>query len=333
MCLYTGSSLFEMKVSSFLGLHLLSSCLEMYSVDESTVFIEGGSHNPVPHLLHWRAPKILSQASKDPVNRGFLMDDFKLYVGLSVVYLSGRSSSSVQQFGTYSQDDVDALQAIAEEPEIVDLATASDIPAGLSDSKGSDSIVSKLVQEIKPWVGSLDEFTRLTAITWIFDALYKLSADSAANVQSAAHLLDRLVKVLYERIPYLDEWSTMVEEYSVFINEAVQALLNASVQIPVGGNVRGHGGKVVDRVVLSSDKNKNTCIKFLICHTRKPELCDKFSSKHGQNDGCGIIVQHEDFPFSKKGICPNLIVNPHGFPRSLSVDEMHFDSQRCPPWS
>lgn len=30
----------------------------------------------------------------------------------------------------------------------------------------------------------------------IFDALCKLSADSAANVQSAAHLLDRLVKVI-----------------------------------------------------------------------------------------------------------------------------------------
>lgn len=31
----------------------------------------------------------------------------------------------------------------------------------------------------------------------IFDALCKLSADSDANVQSAAHLLDRLVKVSF----------------------------------------------------------------------------------------------------------------------------------------
>jgi len=46
---------------------------------------------------------------------------FQLYVGLSVAYLSGRKSSSVQQFGTYTEDDVDALRAIAEEPEIIDL--------------------------------------------------------------------------------------------------------------------------------------------------------------------------------------------------------------------
>lgn len=42
-------------------------------------------------------------------------------IGLSVVYLSGMQSSDSQQFETYSQDDVDALRAIAEDPGIVDL--------------------------------------------------------------------------------------------------------------------------------------------------------------------------------------------------------------------
>lgn len=38
-----------------------------------------------------------------------------------MAYLSGRNSADGQQFGTYSQDDVDALRAIAEEPGLVDL--------------------------------------------------------------------------------------------------------------------------------------------------------------------------------------------------------------------
>ena len=45
----------------------------------------------------------------------------RIYVGLCVAYLSGRRSLDAQQFGTYSQDDVDALRAIAEEPGVVDL--------------------------------------------------------------------------------------------------------------------------------------------------------------------------------------------------------------------
>lgn len=43
-----------------------------------------------------------------------------LYLGLSVAYLSGRQLSNGQQFGTYSQIDIDTLRAFAEEPGIVD---------------------------------------------------------------------------------------------------------------------------------------------------------------------------------------------------------------------
>ncbi|KAL3813251.1 hypothetical protein ACJIZ3_014519 [Penstemon smallii] len=79
---------------------------------------------------------------------------------------------------------------------------------------------------------------------------------------------------------------------------------------------------VVDRVSLCSDKNDNLWIKFMIRHTRRPEVGDKFSSRHGQKGVCGTIVQQEDFPFSERGICPDLIMNPHGFPSRMTVGKM-----------
>ncbi|XP_039049458.1 DNA-directed RNA polymerase III subunit 2 [Hibiscus syriacus] len=79
---------------------------------------------------------------------------------------------------------------------------------------------------------------------------------------------------------------------------------------------------VLDRVSLSNDRNGNPSIKFLIRHTRRPELGDKFSSRHGQKGVCGIIIQQEDFPFSERGICPDLIMNPHGFPSRMTVGKM-----------
>ncbi|XP_052171980.1 DNA-directed RNA polymerase III subunit 2 isoform X2 [Diospyros lotus] len=79
---------------------------------------------------------------------------------------------------------------------------------------------------------------------------------------------------------------------------------------------------VVDRVALCSDKNNNLCIKFMIRHTRRPEVGDKFSSRHGQKGVCGTIIQQEDFPFSERGICPDLIMNPHGFPSRMTVGKM-----------
>ncbi|CAI8590468.1 unnamed protein product [Vicia faba] len=47
-----------------------------------------------------------------------------------------------------------------------------------------------------------------------------------------------LSRVLEAQTPYLDEWSAMEEDYSVSLTEAIQALLNASTQLPTGGNVR-----------------------------------------------------------------------------------------------
>ncbi|KAJ0629174.1 putative DNA-directed RNA polymerase [Helianthus annuus] len=80
---------------------------------------------------------------------------------------------------------------------------------------------------------------------------------------------------------------------------------------------KGAGGEpvVVDRVALCSDNDRNLTVKFMIRHTRRPEVGDKFSSRHGQKGVCGTIVQQEDLPFSERGVCPDLIMNPHGFPR------------------
>ncbi|XP_071700957.1 DNA-directed RNA polymerase III subunit 2 [Rutidosis leptorrhynchoides] len=79
---------------------------------------------------------------------------------------------------------------------------------------------------------------------------------------------------------------------------------------------------VVDRVALCSDRKNNLSVKFMIRHTRRPEVGDKFSSRHGQKGVCGTIVQQEDFPFSERGICPDLIMNPHGFPSRMTVGKM-----------
>ncbi|KAM0935649.1 putative DNA-directed RNA polymerase [Dioscorea sansibarensis] len=93
---------------------------------------------------------------------------------------------------------------------------------------------------------------------------------------------------------------------------------------PANTTYKGPEGEttVIDRVLLSSDPSGKLCIKFIVRHTRRPELGDKFSSRHGQKGVCGTIVQQEDFPFTERGICPDLIMNPHGYPSRMTVGKM-----------
>jgi DNA-directed RNA polymerase III subunit RPC2 len=85
---------------------------------------------------------------------------------------------------------------------------------------------------------------------------------------------------------------------------------------------RGHLPSFIDKVMITNTDDQ-ILIKNLIRQTRRPELGDKFSSRHGQKGVCGLIIRPEDMPFSEiSGIIPDIIMNPHGFPSRMTVGKM-----------
>lgn len=167
---------------------------------------------------------------------------------------------------------------------------------------------------------------------------------SAVNQRYENNASDRIVRPLKvghdaERMQILDDDGLaapgeIIKPNDIYINKESPIITKGPLISPMGlpdsaykpsrQTFKGPEGEasVVDRVALCSDKNSNLCIKFLIRHTRRPEVGDKFSSRHGQKGVCGTIIQQEDFPFSERGICPDLIMNPHGFPSRMTVGKM-----------
>ena len=81
-------------------------------------------------------------------------------------------------------------------------------------------------------------------------------------------------------------------------------------------------GGYVDKVLITTTDNEYFVIKTMVRDMRRPELGDKFSSRHGQKGVVGLITGQENLPFSTAGIYPDMIMNPHGFPSRMTVGKM-----------
>lgn len=145
-------------------------------------------------------------------------------------------------------------------------------------------------------------------------AKYKRTLDDSGfprlNVYIAEN--DAIVGKTVEKVEFVESATE-----NIFGNK-VKQLTYADKSLIADKTISG----IVDKVIVYDNAEGHKTCKIRLRKVRIPELGDKMASCHGQKGVVGMILPPENMPFSKDGLVPDIIVNPHAFPSRMTIGHL-----------
>jgi len=133
-------------------------------------------------------------------------------------------------------------------------------------------------------------------------------------------LLDENGIVRLRHPKWIDEKGKIRGGDALFVKKGDVIIGKISIQSDKSGNeifsdcsvVIGKGEEgYIDRIFSTITPNGYKLVKIVIRSLRIPEVGDKFASRAAQKGTVGMVYKQEDMPFTREGIVPDIIINPH----------------------
>jgi DNA-directed RNA polymerase II subunit RPB2 len=125
----------------------------------------------------------------------------------------------------------------------------------------------------------------------------------------------------------LDKWgiiqeNTIVNDKTVLIGMSSNNVLNKEnrlddSKLPKKGQIG-----IIDKSFITEGEEGERIAKVRICEIRVPNIGDKMASRNGQKGTIGLVIPECDMPFTKDGLRPDLIINPHALPSRMTIGQL-----------
>lgn len=152
-----------------------------------------------------------------------------------------------------------------------------------------------------------------------------ISQKSFANVENTVNVVGTKPGYDYSQLDKygLIRENTEVNDKTVLIGLTVTEGTNAGTQCVDSSKTpkKGQVG-VVDKTFITDGEEGTRIAKVRIREVRIPNLGDKMASRSGQKGTIGLVIPECDMPFTKDGLRPDIIVNPHALPTRMTIGQL-----------
>jgi len=116
--------------------------------------------------------------------------------------------------------------------------------------------------------------------------------------------------------------NTEVDDKTVLIGLTINSSENQTMKIDMSKTPKKGQLGVVDKSFITDGDEGGRIAKIRIREVREPNIGDKMAARSGQKGTVGLVIPECDMPFTKDGLRPDIIINPHAIPSRMTIGQL-----------